>query len=192
MPSQARLAALLVQAFETDSPHALWRHADWCVARYRDGLQAFSPASWLRPDRPGPQAWQGRWAGESVLAVPQWGLELRMSEGKDCCSDGFVVDRSLLEREPLGLSAPSARLRVRPGSKSHSREVRKRWQELGVPPWLRGWLPEVRVGDVTLGVAGLGAAAALPAAGKRAAAVALSVRLSAPGDPRASWVMPYN
>jgi len=192
LPSQARLAALLLQAFESDSPHALWRHADWCVVRYRDRLQAFPPEAWLRPDRPGPQAWQGQWAGEPVLAVPQWRLELCVSRAGDAAT-GFVVDEARLLRDPIELRAPPARLRVRPGVRSHSREVRKRWQELGVPPWLRGWLPEVRVGGVTVGVAALGAAAEAAALGEAGANVlTLSVRVQAPQDPRRSWVMHYN
>ncbi len=192
VPSQARLSALLVQVFDSTSAYALLRHAGWCVVRYRDRLQALSPQAVLRPDRPAPGEWEGRWAGESVLGVAQWGLELCVSQLKDADA-GLMVDRALLERGPIVLCAPSARLRVRPAAKSRSREVRKRWQELGVPPWLRGWLPEVRVGEVTLGVAGLGAAAdcmALGACGAPAI-VRLSVRVSAADDPRRLWVIAY-
>jgi tRNA(Ile)-lysidine synthase len=212
VPSQARLAALLEQAFGSVSAHALWGHAGWCVVRYRDSLQALSPQALWRPDRPGPADWQGCWSGEQVVRVPKWGLEMRVSSAAHVGA-GFVVDRALLARGPVVLRAPSARLRVRPGPKSRSREVRKRWQELGVPPWLRGWLPELRVGEVTLGVVGLGAAAAHaapvmaafaepcepgvlesppPVANAEADVVTLSLHLTTPEDPRGSWVMPYN
>ncbi|MFZ9938205.1 MAG: tRNA lysidine(34) synthetase TilS, partial [Luteolibacter sp.] len=45
-------------------------------------------------------------------------------------------------RGPIVVDAGGARVRVRPGPRASSREVRKRWQERGVPPWLRAWLPE--------------------------------------------------
>ena len=63
-----------------------------------------------------------------------------------------------------------------------------------MPPWLRGWLPEVRVGEVTLGVAGLGAAAESVAlgAGGVPALVSVSVRVLNHEDPRRLWVMDYN
>ena len=193
VPSQARLSALLVQVFDSASAHALLRHAGWYVVRYRDRLQALSPQAVLRPDRPAPGEWRGRWAGESVLGVSDWELEVCVSQPGDA-EAGFMVDRALLERGPIVLCAPSARLRVRPAVKSRSREVRKRWQELGVPPWLRGWLPEVRVGEMTLGVAGLGRAAESVALGACGVpnAVKLSVRVSTPEDPRRLWVMDYN
>ena len=193
VPSQARLSALLIQVFDSTSAHALWRHAGWCVVRYRDRLQALSPQAVLRPDRPAPGEWRDRWVGESALGVSHWGLELCVSQPGDA-NAGFMVDRALLERGPIVLCAPSARLRVRPAAKSRSREVRKRWQELGVPPWLRGWLPEVRVGEVTLGVAGLGAAAESVAlgAGGVPALVSVSVRVLNHEDPRRLWVMDYN
>ncbi len=193
VPSQARLSALLDQVFASQSPHALWLHAGWCVVRYRDRLQAVSPQSRLRPDRPSPDLWRGHWAGEPVLAAREWGLELRMASAP-AAGSVFLVDRALLEQGPIVLRAASARLRVRPGPRARSREVRKRWQELGVPPWLRSWLPEVLVGGVSMGVAGLGEVdrPAGPNVEDAGSIVAISVHVAAADDPRAGWVLPYN
>jgi len=193
VPSQARLSALLDQVFASQSPHALWLHAGWCVVRYRDRLQALSPQSRLRPDRPSPDLWCGHWAGEPMLAAREWGLELRIASAP-AAGSVFLVDRALLEQGPIVLRAASARLRVRPGPRARSREVRKRWQELGVPPWLRGWLPEVLVGGVSVGVAGLGEVdrPAGQSAQEAGSIVAISVHAAAADDPRAGWVLPYN
>lgn len=193
VPSQARLSALLDQVFASQSPHALWLHAGWCVVRYRDRLQALSPEAWLRPDRPSPDRWSGQWAGQSMLDVQQWGLQLSIGS-VPAAGSAFLVDRALLEQAPIELRAASARLRVRPAPRARSREVRKRWQELGVPPWLRSWLPELLVGGMSVGVAGLGEVD-LPAGqsvGKAGSNVAISVRVAAVEDPRSDWLLSYN
>jgi tRNA(Ile)-lysidine synthase len=210
VPSQARLNALLSQTFYSHSAHALWRHAGWSVVRYRERLQMVSPHALVRPDMAAPQPVLAQWGGESVWRVPEWGLAIRIGPAAGAEADAFLIDREALEQGPMEVCAAGARTRVRPAPRASSREVRKRWQELGIAPWLRAWLPEVRVAGQSLGVVALGAAAtgsgervesaALPPAeaGERPAAdtghrqMALSARLQSPQDPRAAWVLPYN
>jgi tRNA(Ile)-lysidine synthase len=210
MPSQARLRALLTQAFESQSTHALWRHAGWSVVRYRDRLQVVSPQSPVRPDLAAPQPVLLRWAGESCWRLTEWGLAIRIGPAAGAEADAFLIDREALLQGPMEVCAAGARTRVRPAPRASSREVRKRWQELGIAPWLRAWLPEVRVAGQALGVVALGAAAMGP--GKRIESVALqpagadrkpspdadheqmalSVQLLSAEDPRSGWVLPYN
>ena len=196
VPSQARLAALCAQAFDSRSAHALWRHAGWSVVRYRNWLQALSPLVFVRPDQPAPDPWTAAWSGEPAVDVPGWALSVQILPASLAQPDAWFIERTALEEGPIVVRAAGARTRVRPTPKASSREVRKRWQERGVPPWLRAWLPEVRVGERTLGVVALGGAASAPgmaAAGATAdACMAVSVRLLNAQDPRARWVLPYN
>lgn len=189
MPSQARLAVLLEQSFDSQSAHALWRHAAWWVVRYRDRLRVIGPDAWLKPDRvPGEARFE--WAGASPIEAAEWGLVIQIEPSTPSATD-FDIDRAQLESGGIVLREAPAGLRIRPGPRAHSRTLRKRWQEAGVPPWLRAWLPEVSVGDRVLGVPGLGLADA-ETAQAASGRVRFGVRLRDPEDPRSSWVLPYN
>ncbi|MFZ9625799.1 MAG: tRNA lysidine(34) synthetase TilS [Burkholderiaceae bacterium] len=196
VPSQARLSALLAQTFESRSAHALWRHAGWSVVRYRDRLQALPPHGSVRPDQPAPGGWVGNWSGESLMQVPGWEIALQFEPASSAGQGAFLIERAVLEQGPIVVDAVGARVRVRPGPRASSREVRKRWQELGVPPWLRAWLPEVQVAGRPLGVVALGVSAmgvcSVPAAESERPLMAVSVRLLSSQDPRSAWVLSYN
>ena len=157
-PSQARLDTLMDQVFDSGSAHALWYSSDWCVVKYRKRLQAFAPHALLRPDRKPPEPVEFVWRGEARIELGAWALALRMrAAGPDSfCSRSWVVARDQLEAGPIGLLAPDAGLRLRSSPGAVSRPTRKHWQSLGVPPWLRPWIPALSVAGQIIAVPGLG------------------------------------
>jgi len=120
------------------NPLVAWAGCE--VRRYRTRLFA------LRPLPPRPESGLAiRWT-EDELALPQ-GLGRLRWRGPP--SDGEDAQRPLLVR--FGLS--SARLRPRPGA--HRRPMKKLFQEAGVPPWLRPYVPLIFAGGDLLWIAGV-------------------------------------
>jgi tRNA(Ile)-lysidine synthase len=122
-----RILAEVIPAREDAQPLVAWPGAE--LRRYRDAL-------WLTPPLPeAPGDWQHAWVGEQALALPEGLGVLTTVQGQG----GIDPERwqggarqVLYRREGL-----SCRLPGREGSRS----LKKLFQELGVPPWLRERVP---------------------------------------------------
>lgn len=103
---------------------------------------------WVEPDWPGPvqdvalpQAGEIDWAGGRLALLP-------------ACGEG--LDRGALPAGArLGARREGDRLRLAPGGAARS--LKSLFQEAGVPPWVRGRLPVLRLGERVLWCAELGA-----------------------------------
>ena len=109
-------------------------------------------AAALLPDGPpAPVACEIRWQGEGELDLPGWAARLRF---QPLSEDGSA---SVRERPRVIRALPTAgEWRVRLRDQGPSRPMKKCWQERGVPPALRAWLPLIEVDGVRVLVAGLG------------------------------------
>ncbi len=183
MPSQARLEAWLAQMVEAASAHAQCRHAGWVFVRYRDRIEAFAPQARPGPLQPAPAPQVIDWRGEGCVTLADWGLRLRFGAlESSAVSVAFASHADESGEGPKGEAAGPGihggslsvvagvgAERVRLPGASVSRSLRKLWQEAGVPPWLRPWLPRLRWEDA-------------------ASAPAVQIEPIDPDDPRAGWL----
>ena len=102
------------------------------------------------------------WRGESTLALPDLGGELRFRRTRgDGIDDRFVTKGNLAVR----LRAGGERLQL--DAKRPRRTLKNLFQEAGVPPWERERLPLIYSGDELVWVPGLGVDCAYAAGDKR-------------------------
>ncbi|MDI5890164.1 tRNA lysidine(34) synthetase TilS [Halomonas rhizosphaerae] len=131
-PPARRLATLLAQlgARQDAEVRVAWPGAEARVWRGQLHL--------LAPPEPLPVDWQAGWDGRSPLVTP-WG-EVRVSLGR---GDGAPVRLQVVPRRG------GERLRL-PGR--GRRDLKRLLQELDVPPWARGRLLVVRLGETAVAV----------------------------------------
>lgn len=129
MPTQARLEALQHQCLVAASSHAQVLHEGWYLVRQGERLLA-----WPRQVHP---VWQ---APAQPVALPVWNDDgMNLPDGSrwlaQPADSGLCAD--WLKRVRLSLVRPGASMRVRLRSQGKSRELRKLWQETGVPVSVR-------------------------------------------------------
>ena len=193
-PSQARLAALLTQSFESRSAHALWRSEQWSVVRYRRRLQAFGPGALPGPGSEPPAPMSVRWRGEERIELRPWGLAICFSDRTSQASAPaqWVVSRARLEAGPVSVAAPESALRLRSDPGAMSRPVRKHWQLAGTPPWLRPWIPALAVAGEVIGIPGFGVTdRGIELRDEDGPGVAVRFEAIDPQDPRREWEIAY-
>lgn len=142
MPSQAVIERILrevLPARQDKTPQVAWREGE--VRRYRDGLHLLPPlpacdaSLALDWDGRSPLAWAGGWLAAAPtagagLAAEHWrqgNIQVRHRQGGEAC-----------------------RLPGRAGS----HDIKKLFQERGVPPWLRERAPLVYIGGELAAVGG--------------------------------------
>lgn len=139
LPDTAHLGRILTEVIPARvdaNPLVAWPGCE--IRRFRDDLFALPPLP------PRPIGWARSWdSGVLTLPVPLGTLE-RLPDG--------------------GSTAPLQRLQVRfgvagqwcrPGGVGHHRPLKKIFQEAGVPPWLRPYVPLTFDGDRLVAVAGV-------------------------------------
>jgi tRNA(Ile)-lysidine synthase len=92
-----------------------------------------------------------RWSGETRLALPQLGGELRFRKTR-----GTGIDRSKLGTRDVTVRLRSGGERLQPDAKRPRRTLKNLFQEAGIPPWERERLPLLFCGDDLVWVPGLG------------------------------------
>jgi tRNA(Ile)-lysidine synthase len=146
IPSEAVLARIGcdILAGRADA-EACVRWGAWELRRYRDGIHLLAQRP--RRDHPGAIAW----CPEAALELPGAGGVLSA-----CRGTGKGVRATALE----GGGAVSVRWRrggerCRPAGRRQHRALKKLFQEHGIPPWERGRIPLVYVGEELAAVADL-------------------------------------
>lgn len=142
-PPRARLAQLLGQSLTARAdaaPLVAWTGAE--VRRYRDDLFALAPL----PPRPGPPL---DWDGRRPLLLPVGLGRLHL--------DGDAPGPPL--RVVFGQPGLRCRAPGRPGQR-----LKQSFQQAGIPPWLRPYVPLLLAGDVLVAIAGVSACARWAAA----------------------------
>jgi len=131
-PSEAKLVEMLRQLGARSAAIA---HDGVVLRRYREKvfvgkaevLPAFKPRTWK---------------GESRLALPALGGELRFRRVRGC-----GIARELIEGKPLQVRLRAGGERLKPDARRPSRTLKNLFQEAGVPPWERERLPLLFCGD---------------------------------------------
>lgn len=134
LPSSAVLERVLVDLMpaRADSvPLVRWAGAE--VRRYRDVLYAGPPLPGV-PDAPVP------WDGCSCLQLPPGLGWLRVSEGL-----GVGLDRQCMDTGRVEVDFRRGGERCRPSGTGGTRSLKKILQDLNVPPWLRPYIPLLRI-----------------------------------------------
>ena len=121
------------------------------VRRYRDILYAMPPLA--SPDVQRRLVWRPNANGYPPLELPGIGtLVLREAVGAG-------LRASALANTALTVRFRQGGEHFHPVGRRHGQELKKLWQEAGVPPWERNRLPLVYRGEALLAVVGLGIAA---------------------------------
>ncbi len=151
-PSEAKLVEMLKQ-LSSGSAWTAVSHDGVVFRRYRgkvliekkrEKTSVFKPQSW---------------SGESRLALPALGGELRFSRVR-----GRGIDSALLKRKSFQVRLRSGGERLKPDSHRPSRTLKNLFQEAGVPPWERERMPLIFCGNDLVWAPGLGVDAAFVSA----------------------------
>jgi tRNA(Ile)-lysidine synthase len=142
LPNTSQLERILsdvLHAGQDKSPVVNWLDVE--MRRYRERLYLGKTLVSYDVD------WQAKWTVDSQLALPVGGkLITRECEGrgihKDCLASGIMV------RFRRGGEI------CKPAGRDHHHELRKLFQEWGVPPWLRDRIPLIYAGDELVQVVG--------------------------------------
>lgn len=130
-----RIDIELLGADAAASPRLAWPGCE--LRRYRDHLQAMPPLPVLQ----GTGDW-GMWSTDTCFRLPDAAGTLEASEPPPI---------------PLTIRRARAGEAFRPAGAAHSRTLRNRFQELGVPPWLRARIPVIEAGNGAWCMPGIGA-----------------------------------
>ncbi len=148
LPSEVQLDRLLedvIGAREDAEPLMRWEGVE--VRRYRDDVFAMPP---LAPHDPGAViAWDAR----APLTLPQLGRRLDLADLQSLGLDPATL------KEPLTVRFRQGGERCRPLGYRDTRELKKLFQEAGVPPWERDRVPLVYCGERLVAVVGYWACA---------------------------------
>jgi tRNA(Ile)-lysidine synthase len=150
-PSEARLLEMLKQLGSGSARMAL-AHDGKVLRAYR-GRVALTDAR-------APGAFRAlRWRGERRLALPALGGELRFRRAR-----GSGIDAAKLAAGEVTVRRRSGGERLQPDARRPRRTLKNLFQEAGVPPWEREWLPLLYCGDDLVWAPGLGIDASYQAA----------------------------
>jgi tRNA(Ile)-lysidine synthase len=107
----------------------------------------------LHARRPAPPQSEIRvdWQGEAEIALPQWHGSLLFLQG-----EGAGIPAALLREQGLLLRPRSGSERVKPALLRPTRSLKLLYQEAGIAPWRRLWLPLAYLDQRLVFAAGLG------------------------------------
>ena len=184
-PSRARLAEWVSQMLLGGSAHALLEHDGLRFRRYRDRVSVEASRHAVLASAP-PSAFALRWSGESEIALPQWGGALRWTKSQR----PDAIAARWLAAQPLEVRSVRGGQRLRPRAPGPSRSVKNLFQERGVPPHLRAWMPALHAGDRLLYVAGIGMDRSRAPEAEDGSRIEIEWRAGDADDPRAAFGEP--
>ena len=144
VPSHRQLQHILTDVLESavhSTPCVQWGGAE--VRRYRDGLYAMPALS----DCDGATLLD--WDMQSTLKIPGSG-SLQFHDTK-----GPGLSTSLRDNKLLQVRFRQGGEQIRPVQRGHQHELKKLFQEAGIPPWVRERTPILYLDEQIIAVAGL-------------------------------------
>lgn len=144
-PSTVTLERILTEVLAAGAdrtPYVHWAGGE--VRRFRDGLYAMEPLPRHDPDI------RLAWDLKAPVALPGGGGRIRTT----VCSGGGLSPRSV-QRAPVTLRFRGGGERCQCAPRGVTHRVKKLFQALGVPPWLRDRVPLIWVGETLAAVADL-------------------------------------
>jgi tRNA(Ile)-lysidine synthase len=157
-PSEARLGEMLKQLAGRGSRTAIAH--DGAVVR------AYRGRAFVTPAKASPSFRPRAWRGESRLAFPELGGELRFRKAR-----GEGIDAGLVQGRALTVRLRSGGERLQPDARRPRRTLKNLFQEAGIPPWERDRLPLLFCGSDLVWAPGLGIDAKFASAGPSAGIV---------------------
>lgn len=145
LPDHGMLERILTEVAapgKEDAPHVQWRDENMAVQawRYRDKLCV------IVPDIPSPDM-KLRWQPTGTLNLPA-------PPGRLYCEPAEGAGLSLEAIEAFTVRFRAGGERVKPSGRK-TRPLKKVFQDLGVPPWLRGGVPLIYYGEELVAAADL-------------------------------------
>lgn len=137
----ARVMDEVLPARSDAAPLVAWGGCE--IRRYRDDLFALAPLP------PAPRGVELTWAG-AVLDLPAGLGRLSLRD-----AGGRALAPQVLDMGPLRVRFGVPGLICRPTGGAHHRPLKHLYQEAGVPPWLRGFVPLIFAGDRFIAVGNL-------------------------------------
>ena len=144
-PSETRLAEMLRQITQAKRDRKVRIAHDGAELRMHRGAVVVKAAE--KPVSFEPI----RWSGETRLALPELGGELRFRKGR-----GAGIDASKIEGEEVTVRLRSGGERLQLDARRPRRTLKNLFQEAGSAPWERERLPLLYCGGELVWVAGLG------------------------------------
>lgn len=205
IPSEAQSAEWCAQMIGSRASQAIMHRGPWCFVRYRDRIEAWASTmgagdaagSALAVAEP-PLSCEFEWQGETEIVLPGWAARLRFAALHDPASLPAVAGRLVLsapwrvdaDGQAIGVRVSSgcSETRFRRRAAGPSRSLRKLWQEVGVAPVLRPWLPQLELGGQPVFVAGLGAVHPASSDGRAVSSAETPRKLSGPSS-QERWVV---
>ncbi|HEV3009534.1 MAG TPA: tRNA lysidine(34) synthetase TilS [Burkholderiales bacterium] len=142
-PSEAKLVEMLKQ-LTSKGARTLIEHDGARIRVYRGRVYQGK----ILEDRGSGSFTPIQWKGESRLAIPALGGELRFRRAR---GKGIAASA-----KPLRVRLRAGGERLQPDPRRPRRTLKNLFQEAGVPPWERDWLPLLMSGDDVVWVPGLG------------------------------------
>ena len=144
MPSQAVIERILREAIPAKvdkTPIVAWSEGE--VRRYRDGLYLMVSQSFFGPATVLP------WDGQSHLKLPDENGELtaKLSSGKG-------LDPTVWKEGNITVRFRQGGERCRLPGRQGTHELKKLFQEAGIPPWLRERIPLIYIGGELAAIVG--------------------------------------
>jgi tRNA(Ile)-lysidine synthase len=144
-PSERRLTEMLRQLTRARDDARVELKHDGAVLRVHRGRVTVTPAKARVPFEP------VDWNGEARLALPPLGGELRFRRER-----GAGIDRARLADARITVRLRSGGERLQLEASRPRRTLKNLFQEAGVPPWERSWLPLLFCGRDLIWAPGLG------------------------------------
>lgn len=154
-PSEAKLVEMLKQL--------TGRGARTTIEHDGAELRLYRGVVSVQKQKPKPAFGSIAWRGQSKLALPALGGELRFRRARGAGIDGRFVTAG-----NLAVKLRSGGERLQPDARRPRRTLKNLFQEAGVPPWKRERLPLIYCGDELVWVPGLGTDCRYAVAGKHA------------------------
>jgi len=143
LPNSAKIRQIIetvVHSSYAASPCVNWGDAE--VRRYRYAVYA---AVGLPPPVP---EWTTEWNLHGGCDTPVGMLKAELVQGRG-------IRRDAIAHDCLQVRYRKGGERVRPEGDAHHRDLRKLFQQRGIFPWYRSWVPLLYAGDRLAAVAGL-------------------------------------
>lgn len=143
LPNSAKIQQVIdttVHSRYAANPCVNWGNAE--VRRYRYAVYAST-----RLPRPVPE-WAMEWNLHESCVTPVGVLKAELVKGRG-------IRRDAVAHDCLRVCYRKGGERIRPEGDAHHRDLRKLFQQRGVFPWYRDWVPLMYVGDRLAAVAGM-------------------------------------
>lgn len=144
LPGSDLMDELLAQIRVGPDRQIRLRWANQEARRFQDDLYVIPCLS-----EPAPGGWQHQWRLPESCEIPELGGTLAVSRAD---GDGVAVKHC---HQSLTIRPRSGGEKIRPRGQAHHKELKKLYQEAGIPPWVRERLPLIYRGKQLVAVADL-------------------------------------